>query len=359
MLITTERLELTKRFPLTISRGTITGSTNVIVRVESNGIVGLGEMAPSDVTGDSAEATEAEVARWSGELGDVEPFELQRIGKILGPVGRVGSAARCALDSACYDWLGKRAKLPVWQLLGVDRHRCVPTSVTVGINAPDVVRDRTEEVLARTGAQVLKVKLGQPAGYEADQAMFVAAQEGAAEFGRRTGVAATGWRVDANGGWSLDVALKMVPWLAARGVTYVEQPLAEGDEDNLRSLFKQSELPIFADESVHSSKDVADLADRIHGVNLKLMKCGGISGALPIIHTARAHRLSVMMGCMGESSMAISASAALGGLADHLDLDSHLNLLHDPFVGAHFEAGRVFPNSQPGLGVTPRKGDSE
>jgi L-Ala-D/L-Glu epimerase len=353
--ISTRRIELTKRYPLTISRGTITGSTNLVVTVTHNGIRGWGEMAPSDVTGDTAETAELAVKQWDVELRDYAPSAMQRITTMLGAVPNQGSAIRAALDMACYDWLGKRTGLPVWQLLGVDRERSVPTSLTIGINPADVVEERTAETLVRTGARVLKVKLGQQAGYEADQEMFDAAQRGAKRAFAVTGIAPQ-WRVDANGGWRIDVAKTMVPWLADREVTYVEQPLAEGDEENLKNLYLHSELPIFADESIHSAGDVADLADRIHGVNLKLMKCGGISGALAIIHTARAHRLQVMIGCMGESSLAISAGAAIGGLVDHLDLDSHLNLTNDPFSGAEIVDGVVKPNDGVGLGVQIRAG---
>ncbi len=354
--LTSERIDLVEIHPSTISRGTMYGSTNAVVSVEHRGIVGLGEMAASDVmsdvTSDSSEsavasvASVASVAEWQVLLADLAPTDTQRTEQILGPVGRQDSALRAALDMACWDWVGKRAELPVWRLLGIDRDRCVPTSLSIGMDSVDVIRAKVPEILARTGARAVKVELGSPEGFEADQDMFVAAQEAATAAGFKPS-----WRVDANGGWHALVAQEMIPWLADRGVTYVEQPLAEGDEDALLGLYRNAELPIFADESIHTAADVACFADRIHGVNLKLMKCGGISGALPIIHTARAHGLAVTIGCMGESSLAISAGAALGGLADHLDLDSHLNLRHDPFAGATLIDGRVVPNDLPGLGV--------
>jgi L-Ala-D/L-Glu epimerase len=356
--ITSERIDLVKIHPLAISRGTMFGSTNVVVSVVHDdldahkGIVGLGEMAPSDGTDDtseSAEAAVAAVAEWNLSLAALMPTEFQRVEQILGPVGRQGSAMRAALDMACWDWMGKRAELAVWQLLGTDRNRIVPTSLTIGMDSLEAIRAKVPEILARTGARVLKVKLGSPEGFEADQEMVVAAQEAATAAGFRPS-----WRVDANGGWHALVAQEMIPWLADRGVTCVEQPLAEGDEDALVGLYRNSELPIFADESIHNAADVACFADRIHGVNVKLMKCGGLSGALPIIHTARAHGLAVMIGCMGESSLGISAGAALGGLADHVDLDSHLNLRDDPFEGAALVDGRVVPNDLPGLGVVRR-----
>src|SRR5205823_2842854 len=141
--------------------------------------------------------------------------------------------------------------------------------------------------------------------------------------------------------------------LAERGVEFVEQPLARGQEADLPAVRHGSPLPIYVDESVYVAADLPAIVDGADGVNLKLMKCGGLREALRIVHTARAHGLMVMMGCMSESSLAISAAAHLSPLADHLDLDSHLNLRDDPFVGATFETGRVVPNDAPGLGVRP------
>lgn len=345
--ITSDRVELRKRHPLTISRGTSAGSTNVIVSVRHDGIVGRGEMAPSEVTHDSAESAEKALSEWASVLEDLAPTDLQRIEGLLGPVVGTGSAVRAALDMACFDWLGKRAGLPVWRILGLDPTVIVPTSVTIGINPIEVLNERVPEILGRTRARVLKVKLGQQAGIVADQEMFNAVQAAA----KTVDVPEPAWRVDANCGWSLNDAKTMVTWLADRGVTYVEQPLGEHETDAMLSLFRSSELPIYADESIHSAADVASLADRLHGVNLKLMKCGGISGALRIINTARAHGLSVMIGCMGESSLAISAGAQLGSLCDHIDLDSHLNLLNDPFDATTYVDGRVLPNDRPGLGA--------
>jgi muconate cycloisomerase len=247
---------------------------------------------------------------------------------------------------ACYDWLGKKTGMPVYRLLGLDPNRIVPTSVTVGINPPNVVRERVPELLARLQPKELKVKLGSPEGIGADQAMFAVVRELTPE--------GVGLRVDANGGWSVEDARYMIGWLAALGVGYVEQPLPQGDEDFLPLIHSSSPIPIFADESCQRAEDIPRLADRVHGINLKLMKSGGIREGLRVIHTARSHGLKVMMGCMGESSLAISASVHLSPLADYLDLDSHLNLNPDPFVGLRWEDGRVLPSEAAGLGVTAR-----
>jgi L-alanine-DL-glutamate epimerase-like enolase superfamily enzyme len=258
------------------------------------------------------------------------------------------SAAAAGLDLALHDWLGKRAGLPVWKLWGLSLARIEPTSLTVGINPPEVVREKVPEIMTRTGARVLKVKLGNPEGIEHDQASFVAAQEAAAALTPEP----VRWRVDANGGWEPDAAVTMIGWLAERGVEYVEQPLVRGREDDLPYVFARTVLPLYADESVRVAADVPALADRVHGVNLKLMKTGGLAEAMRLVHTARAHGLKVMIGCMGESSLSITAGAHLSPLVDHVDLDSHLNLLADPFIGAAWTGGRVVPNDKPGLGVS-------
>jgi L-alanine-DL-glutamate epimerase-like enolase superfamily enzyme len=139
--------------------------------------------------------------------------------------------------------------------------------------------------------------------------------------------------------------------LASVGVKYVEQPLPRGEEDKLGELKARSPLPIFVDESCLTSGDIPQLADRVHGINIKLMKAGGLTEAMRMVHTARAYGLQVMFGCYSDSSLSNTAAAHLSPLADYLDLDSHLNLIDDPFTGALVQEGRVLPNDQPGLGV--------
>ena len=336
-----------KRFPLTISRGTTAQTVNVWARIEADGIEGWGEASPFGI-GDFRQSTEQileHLARARPLLEPLHPLERARVEQTLREAG-IGSAARAAIDLALWDWLGKRTGLALWQMLGLSREAVAPTSVTIGINPPEVAQQRTRDWLELTHARALKIKLGNPAGIEADQAMFEAIRQVAPQ-----GVAL---RVDANGGWSLQDALTMCRWLAARGVEYVEQPLPRGAEDDLPHLHRESPLPIFVDESCFDSRDVVRLADRVHGVNIKLMKCGGLSEALRMVHTARALGLQVMYGCYSDSSLAISAASQIAPLADHLDLDSHLNLLDDPFIGAELHDGKVIPTRAPGLGVRLR-----
>ena len=352
MNITSQRLSLEKITPLRISRGISRGTVNLLVTLEHEGIVGIGEMAPNGVSGDSAETGEADLAALVQPLAALAPWELDQVEAVLrahpshatGLNGLGGGAAtHAAIEMACHDWLGKKAGLPVWQLLGLDRTRIVETSVTVGIQPPADAANQAREWRARTGARVLKIKLGSPEGIDADQAMFAAVQEAS--------LPDTIYRVDANGGWSVRDAQVMIPWLAARGVEYVEQPLEQGNEDGLPHL-RPATIPIFLDETIRVASDVPKVAALIDGVNVKLMKCGGLREALRIVSVARAHGLHTMLGCMGESSLAITAGAQIGAAFDHLDLDSHLNLKNDPFVGAAWRDGKVVPGEMPGLGVS-------
>ncbi len=357
MHIGVEIFKVQKRFPLTISRGTTAQTTNLWLRVEQDGIEGWGEASPFSL-GNHRQSTETlrdVLQQLAPVLEAFSPLEQQRISQVLQEA-QVPSSARAALDVALHDWLGKRVGLPLWQLWGLDRSRIVPTSVTIGINSPEMARARVRDWLQPTDVRILnvppeppparsrklKVKLGSPSGIEADQAMLIAVQQEAP---------ALELYVDANGGWSLDDAIVMCSWLAERGVKYVEQPLAAGEEALLAKLKAQSPLPIFVDESCLTSRDIPHLADSVHGINIKLMKAGGLTEVMRMVHTARAYGLQVMFGCYSDSSLANTAMAHLSPLADYLDLDSHLNLLDDPFTGAAIQAGRLLPNEQPGLGV--------
>jgi L-Ala-D/L-Glu epimerase len=349
--VSTRRIVLEKRHALTISRGTMAGSENLVITVEHDGVVGMGELAPG---GEAhwTDAGEAAALRWQLILGPVAPSEVQRVEHLLDG-DPAPAPARAALDMAMWDWIGRRAALPLWQLWGLDRARIPVTSVTVGINPVDVVARVSADIAERLRPKAVKVKLGSPDGPDHDRAILTTAQHVFAD----RGVTAM-WRVDANGGWSPAIAEVMIPWLAERDVDYVEQPYAPVHDAHLGALRGWSPLPIYVDESVRTSADVVRLASSVHGINLKLMKTGGLTEALRLIHTARACQLGVMIGCMGETSLAITAGAHLSPLVDHVDLDSQLNLRRDPYIGAAYEDGRVVPGDGAGLGVMER-GDDE
>ena len=213
----------------------------------------------------------------------------------------------------------------------------------MGINTPEAAIERVQAWQDTITVKILKLKLGNPLGIAADKAMVEAVKSMAPE------VKLT---VDANGGWSLQDAIAMSEWLSNLGVEYIEQPLAVGEEHQLKTLSNNSPLPIFVDESCFTSEDIPQLADSVAGVNLKIMKTGGLTEAIKAINVAKACNLKVMFGCYSDSSLANTAMAHLSPLADYLDLDSHLNLLDDPFSGAIIEDGRLLPNNKPGLGVS-------
>jgi L-alanine-DL-glutamate epimerase-like enolase superfamily enzyme len=220
----------------------------------------------------------------------------------------------------------------------------VPTSVTIGINPPEVIKERVPLLLEGTGVKSLKIKLGSPEGVEADKAMYAQVVESTRDYNVQL-------RVDANGGWDVGEAQMMMNWIAERGADYIEQPLKEGAEDGLATIYKNRALPIYLDESCRYSQDVGKWAEHIDGVNMKLMKCGGVTEALRIIEQAKKYGLKTMIGCMGESSVSIAAAAALTGVIDHIDLDSHLNLAPDPGTGAELVEGVILPNELPGHGA--------
>ncbi|MGG6266072.1 dipeptide epimerase [Leptolyngbya sp. AN03gr2] len=344
-----------KRFALKISRGTTAQTTNIWLKIEQDGIEGWGEASPFSI-GEKPQTTEA-IARSLQAIAPLlkalHPLERQRIDQLLTQA-KLPSAARAAIDLALHDWLGKSVNLPLWKIWGLERDRIVPTSVTIGINTPEGAKQRVKDWLGKgtvesplQDIQALKVKLGSPEGIEADQAMFEAVREAAPNINQIS--------VDANGGWTVETALKMAHWLSDRKVTYIEQPLPTGQETELTKLYYLSPLPIFVDESCFTSRSIPSLCDRVHGINIKLMKSGGLSEALRMIHVARANDLKVMFGCYSDSALMNSAIAQLSPLADYLDLDSHLNLIDDPFIGASFQNGRVIPSDRPGIGVVLRR----
>ncbi len=333
-----------KRVPLTISRGTTSESVNVWVQIEEDGVEGWGEASPFSI-GENKQTTETilkVLQQVAPMLQKFSPGDRQEIERILIE-NQVPSAARAAIDIALHDWLGKRVGLPLWQLWGLNRSRIVPTSVTIGINSPSGARQRVRDWLQMTKAQFFKVKLGSPLGIEADRAMLMAVREEAPS---------AQLSVDANGGWTLNQAVEMCGWLAEYGVKYVEQPQAWGQETDLPILKERSPLPIFVDESCFSSNDIPKLASSVHGINIKLMKSGGLTEAMRMVNTARACGLQVMFGCYSDTCLANTAAAQLSPLADYLDLDSHLNLIDDPFTGASLQDGCLLPNNLLGLGVT-------
>ena len=334
-------VNLKKKFPLQISRGTHDKSQNLFVEFIKDGITAWGECAPGKTEGAStAHEVEMHLKRLiDSKIDSLSIYEVYQRAKDLN----VPACAMAGIDIALWDWKAKKANMSLKDLLGLPSPS-VPTSLTVGINPPEVVKERVELILQNPQVRALKIKLGSNEGIEYDKLIYSQVIEST----KNKDIAI---RVDANGGWTLDDAKLMMKWLAERKAEYIEQPLVEGEEDKLKFLFEGRPLPIFIDESCRFAEDVANYYQYVDGVNLKLMKCGGITEALKILNVAKAHGLKTMIGCMSESSVSISAGASITGIIDYVDLDSHYNLDPDPSEGPSMVNGITMINSLPGHGA--------
>jgi L-Ala-D/L-Glu epimerase len=323
-----ETLDLAETF--VISRESTETAEVVHVEIRHEGVSGFGEAAPIERYGESAESALAYIEEHADELGD-EPFALDAIEERLEPREW---AARAAIDAALHDLQGKLVDLPVWRLLGL-RREGPPTSWTIWLGDPD---DMARRAGRATDYLRLKLKLGGRDGLDVERVRAVRA------------TTELPLQVDVNEYWTLDEALDALPQLAQLGVEYCEQPLPAGDPDGAR-LKRESPIPIYVDEDCHRLADVAACAQIAHGVNIKLAKSGGIREALRMAHAARALDLGVMLGCMIESGLGISAAAQVASLCDHVDLDGNLLLAEDPWPGVELRDGVQVPPDEPGLGV--------
>jgi len=340
MIVNFHKVNLKKKYPLQISRGTHYKSQNLFIELIKDGITAWGESAPGKTEGASnADEVEKSLLKLiETDIDSLSIYETHQRSKELN----IPPCAYAAIDIALWDWKAKKAGLPLSSLIGFPTPS-IPTSITVGINPPEIIKERVEIILSNPQIKALKIKLGSPDGIEHDKLIYSQVLESI----KKSNISI---RVDANGGWSLDEAKVMMKWLAERKAEYIEQPLIEGEEDKLKYLFESRPLPIFIDESCRFSEDVARHYEYVDGVNLKLMKCGGITEALRILNVAKSHNLKTMIGCMSESSVSISAGASISGIIDYVDLDSHYNLDPDPSEGAKMIDGITMNSNKPGHG---------
>lgn len=338
MKLTAEPLDLTLAQPFRIARGVQHEAHNVLARVESDGLVGIGEGAPKSYYGETPASALAALDVFAAELGD-DPGAIEDISARLDSALHGNAAAKAAVDMALYDLLGQRLGMPVYRLWGLSADRAPRTSYTISIDAPAMMARHAHE--AAKAYPILKIKLGTPHDLEMVRAIRDATD--------------APLRVDANAAWTAKEAIAKITALAPYGLEFVEQPVARGDLEGLRLVREHVPVPIFADESCATLEDVARLAGRVDGINIKLMKCGGLHHALKMIAAARAQHLRVMIGCMIESSLAITAAAHLTPLVDYADLDGALLLAHDPHEGVRFDHGQIVLPDRPGLGVRPRQ----
>jgi L-alanine-DL-glutamate epimerase-like enolase superfamily enzyme len=337
-----EPLDLPFKAAWTISRGTRQRADNVLVRLRwpaPDGQVyeGLGEAAPYAFYGELRGTVQACLAEFAGLLGD-DPFAIDATMQRLEARLRHNTAAKAAIDLALHDLMGKVVGKPLWQLWGLDPGQAPVTSYSIGLDEPAEMARKAREAAA---FPILKIKLGTSRDLESMAAV-------------REAVPGHRFVVDANGAWSPKQAARRLRDLDGYKIDFVEQPVAAGDLAGLKYVREHSPFPIVADESCVDEEDVARLAGCVDGVNVKLMKCGGLRRARRLIAAARAHHLQVMVGCLIESSIAITAAAHLAPLLDYADLDGNLLLARDPYQGVTCEGGKLTLPTAPGLGVVPR-----
>ncbi|MBO4634616.1 MAG: dipeptide epimerase [Bacteroidales bacterium] len=328
--------ELQLRHTFTVASYSRKVTPDVQVEITWDGVTGYGEASMPPYLGQSVETVCAFLGRVDlGQFAD--PFQLEEILSYVDSLSPGDSAAKAAVDIALHDLVGKLMGQPWYRIWGLDPAKAPSTTFTIGIDTPEIVREKTLEAAGKFN--ILKVKVG----LDTDVSMIETIRS----------VTDVPLAVDANQGWKdRSKALDEIHWLASQGVVMVEQPLPVGQLDDTAWLTERSPLPIFADESIQRLTDIRGLYGAFSGINIKLMKCTGMREALKMVHTARALGMKVMLGCMTETSCAVSAAAQLSPLVDFADLDGNLLISNDRFDGVKVVNGRLTLPDRPGIGVT-------
>lgn len=327
-----EPINLDLRTTFRVAHGASNVRNNVLVFLDD----GVGEAAAVPYYGETQEGI-IEYLKSVPDLGD-DPFDMDAV-LAKRPAG--SRAARSAIDEALHDLWGKRLGQPLCRLFGLNPKDLPLTSFTIGIDEPEVMAEQAR----KADFPILKIKLGS----EDDEARVKAIRE----------ATSAKLRVDANAGWTREQALHIIPRLADYDLEFIEQPLAVDDvegyfwlKERLNTL--RVDTLIFADETAKNSHDVAKLAGAVDGVVVKTMKSEGIREALRMIHTARAHDMQVMLSCMVESSVGVTAAAHLAPLCDYADLDGPLLIKNDPYLGLRYNGAKISLPNDPGIGLRKR-----
>jgi len=329
-------LDLVLRHTFATSRSASDIAHNVLVRLQHNGLEGLGEAAPVSYYGQTQASCLGALRRMAGKLRGRDPFDREAI--LAGLKARFPKepSAIAAVDLALHDLLGKQLGLPLWKYWGLDEGATPRTSFTIGIATLEKVVAKVAEA---EQYPVLKIKVGVANDLEVMREV------------RRLAPTKV-LRVDANCGWTVREAIAKAKVLEKLGVEFIEQPIPPGHNAGLRKIKNAIGLPLMTDESSVTPEDIPALRGCVDGINIKLVKCGGLRAGMQMIHTARSCGLKIMLGCMLESSVLISAAAQLSPLADYADLDGNLLLAGEPFRGVTVDrnAKLLLPQA-PGLGV--------
>ncbi len=310
---------------------------NLHLTYKRDGITAHGEGAPIVRYNESAETAQKALESVRGLLEQADPWKFE---KVMGELFRRIDgqyAGKAAFDIALMDWVGQKLGVPLYRYLGLDPQDTPITTFSIGIDTPETTRQKVEEA---ADFPVLKIKVG----LDTDEPTMAAVRA----------VTKKPLRVDANEGWTdKEEAVRKINWLEKQGVEFVEQPMPAPMIEETRWVRSRVHLPIIADEACLHPSDIPKLKDAFDGVNIKLMKCGGILEAFRMIQIARSLGLKTMLGCMIESSIGVTAAAHLSPLVDYADLDGNLLIGNDPFSGVKVEHGKLILPDRPGLGLQP------
>ena len=326
-------LQLTHTF--TVSSYSRKTTPDVQVRIDYEGYTGFGEASMPPYLGQTVESVCSFLRKV--DLGQFrDPFDLEDILAYVDALSEGDSAAKAAVDIALHDLVGKLMGQSWYRIWGLDPAKAPDTTYTIGIDTPEVVREKTRECDGRFN--ILKAKVGVPGDKETIRAIRE--------------ITSVPIAVDANQGWKdREEALDMIHWLAEQGIVMVEQPMPKEQIDDIAWLRERTPLPIFADEAVQRLADIKALEGAYDGINIKLMKCTGMREAWKMVNYARAEGMKVMVGCMTETSCAVSAAAQLSPAVDFADLDGNLLISNDRFDGMKVVDGKISLPDRPGIGI--------
>jgi L-Ala-D/L-Glu epimerase len=326
--------ELHLRHVFTLASGSRSTTPGMQTEIHFGDVTGYGEASMPPYLGESVESVGnflrlVDLSRFDS------PFLVEDILKYIDNLAPGNHAAKASVDIALHDLVGKLMNQPWYRIWGLDPGKTPNTSFTIGIDKPEIVKEKVREA---GQFRILKVKLGQ----QNDREMIETIRS----------VTDTPLCVDVNQGWTdRSKALEMIHWLREKGVVFVEQPMPKANIDDAAWLTANSPLPVIADEAVQTISDFKKIQDAYSGINIKLMKCGGMHAAYTMISMARALGMKVMIGCMTETSCAVTAAAQLSPLADWADLDGNLLIDNDLYEGIKIKEGKIILPDLPGIGV--------
>lgn len=339
MKLTFKPEQLYFKRPFRIAHGVRSSTSIVLTQLEHEGIIGFGEASMPPYLNE----THATVLSFLNKATELlsrhnNPFDIETILKEIDSISTNDTAAKASIDIALHDLAGKLQNKPCWQIFNCDKNKTPNTSFTLGVDEPEVIKEKVAEAEVY---KILKIKLNG----ENDKSIISTIRN----------ITNKPLVIDVNQGWKeKHHALDMIEWLKDKNVLFIEQPLPKNNFDDAAWLFERSPLPLFADESIQRYNDMDNIKDCFHGINIKLMKCTGMNEAFKMITKARELKLLLLIGCMSETSCAVSAAAQLSPLADYADLDGPLLIKNNLFDGIEFVDGKITLNELPGIGVIPK-----